>query len=185
MGSRFKSFGLVFVGVLAGVLLSLNFSAVAQRDAAKYPLPIDELRSFAEVFGAIKSGYVESVEDKKLITEAINGMLTGLDPHSAYLDQEAFKELQVGTQGEFGGLGIEVGMEDGFVKVVSPIEDTPAFRAGLKPGDLIIKLDDTPVKGMSLNDAVKRMRGKPKTAIRSRSCARARRSRSRSRWCAT
>ena len=93
-------------------------------------------------------------------------MLTGLDPHSAYLDQEAFKELQVGTQGEFGGLGIEVGMEDGFVKVVSPIEDTPAFRAGLKPGDLIIKLDDTPVKGMTLNDAVKRMRGKPKSTIR-------------------
>jgi carboxyl-terminal processing protease len=166
MGSKFKSFGLVLVGVLAGVLLSLNFSAVAQREAAKYPLPVDELRAFAEVFGAIKSGYVEPVEDKKLITEAINGMLTGLDPHSAYLDQEAFKELQVGTQGEFGGLGIEVGMEDGFVKVVSPIEDTPAFRAGLKPGDLIIKLDDTPVKGMSLNDAVKRMRGKPKTSIR-------------------
>ena len=119
----------------------------------------------AEVFGAIKANYVEPVEDKKLITEAINGMLTGLDPHSAYLDQEAFKELQVGTQGEFGGLGIEVGMEDGFVKVVSPIEDTPAFRAGIKPGDLIIKLDDTPVKGMTLNDAVKRMRGKPKTTV--------------------
>jgi carboxyl-terminal processing protease len=118
------------------------------------------------VFGAIKASYVEPVEDKKLITEAISGMLTGLDPHSAYLDQDAFKELQVGTQGEFGGLGIEVGMEDGFVKVVSPIEDTPAFRAGLKPGDLIIKLDETPVKGMNLNDAVKRMRGKPKTAIR-------------------
>ena len=166
MGSRFKQIGLVLVGVLAGVLLSLNFSAVAQREAAKYPLPVDELRAFAEVFGAIKTGYVEPVEDKKLITEAINGMLTGLDPHSAYLDQEAFKELQVGTQGEFGGLGIEVGMEDGFVKVVSPIEDTPAFRAGLKPGDLIIKLDDTPVKGMNLNDAVKRMRGKPKTSIR-------------------
>jgi carboxyl-terminal processing protease len=166
MGSKFKSFGLVLVGVLAGVLLSLNFSAVAQREAAKYPLPVDELRAFAEVFGAIKAGYVEPVEDKKLINEAINGMLTGLDPHSAYLDQEAFKELQVGTQGEFGGLGIEVGMEDGFVKVVSPIEDTPAFRAGLRPGDLIIKLDDTPVKGMSLNDAVKRMRGKPKTTIR-------------------
>jgi carboxyl-terminal processing protease len=166
MGSKFKQVSLVLVGVLAGVLLSLNFSAVAQREAAKYPLPVDELRAFTEVFGAIKSGYVEPVEDKKLITEAINGMLTGLDPHSAYLDQEAFKELQVGTQGEFGGLGIEVGMEDGFVKVVSPIEDTPAFRAGLKPGDLIIKLDDTPVKGMNLNDAVKRMRGKPKTAIR-------------------
>ena len=166
MGSKFKQVGLVLVGVLAGVLLSLNFSAVAQREAAKYPLPVDEIRAFSEVFQAIKTGYVEPVEDKRLITEAINGMLTGLDPHSAYLDQEAFKELQVGTQGEFGGLGIEVGMEDGFVKVVSPIEDTPAYRAGLKPGDLIIRLDDTPVKGMSLNDAVKRMRGKPKTSIR-------------------
>jgi len=166
MGVKLKQISLVLVGVLAGVLLSLNFSAVAQREGARYPLPVDELRAFAEVFGAIKTGYVEPVEDKKLINEAINGMLTGLDPHSAYLDQEAFKELQVGTQGEFGGLGIEVGMEDGFVKVVSPIEDTPAFRAGLKPGDLIIKLDDTPVKGMTLSDAVKRMRGKPKTSIR-------------------
>src|SRR5438128_6755499 len=92
-------------------------------------------------------------------------MLTGLDPHSAYLDQEAFKELQVGTQGQFGGLGIEVGMEDGFVKVISPIEDTPAFKAGIKPGDLIIKLDEMPVKGMTLTDAVKKMRGKPNTQI--------------------
>ncbi len=166
MSSKLKQISLVFVGVLAGVLLSLNFSAVAQRDAARFPLPVDELRAFAEVFGAIKSGYVEPVEDKKLISGAINGMLTDLDPHSAYLDADAFRELQVGTQGEFGGLGIEVGMEDGFVKVVSPIEDTPAYRAGLKPGDLIIKLDDTPVKGMNLNDAVKRMRGKPKTTVR-------------------
>jgi carboxyl-terminal processing protease len=166
MMTRFKQASLVLVGVLAGVLLSLNFSAVAQREAARFPLPVDELRAFAEVFGAIKSNYVEPVEDKKLITEAISGMLTGLDPHSAYLDQEAFKELQVGTQGEFGGLGIEVGMEEGFVKVVSPIEDTPAFRAGLKPGDFIIKIDDASVKGMSLNDAVKRMRGKPRTTIR-------------------
>jgi len=167
MFSKMKQFGLVAVGVLAGILLSLNFSAVAQRDATtRLPLPIEELRSFAEVFGAIKSSYVEPVEDKKLISGAINGMLSDLDPHSAYLDQEAFKELQVGTQGEFGGLGIEVGMEDGFIKVVSPIEDSPAFRAGLKPNDLIVKLDETPVKGMSLNDAVKRMRGKPKTSIR-------------------
>ena len=163
---KLKQASLVLVGVLAGVLLSLNFSAEAQREAARFPLPVDELRAFAEVFGAIKSSYVEPVDDKKLITEAISGMLTGLDPHSAYLDQEAFRELQVGTQGEFGGLGIEVGMEDGFVKVVSPIEDTPAFRAGLKPGDLIIKIDDASVKGMALNDAVKRMRGKPKTSIR-------------------
>src|SRR6266850_2411348 len=161
---KFRNIGLIFIGVIAGVLISLNFQAVADR-ATRTVLPIEELRAFTEVFGAIKTNYVEPVEDKKLITEAINGMLTGLDPHSAYLDQEAFKELQVGTQGQFGGLGIEVGMEDGFVKVISPIEDTPAFKAGVKPGDLIIKLDDTPVKGMSLNDAVKRMRGKPNTTI--------------------
>jgi carboxyl-terminal processing protease len=166
MTTKLKQASLVLVGVLAGILLSLNFSAVAQRESARFPLPVDELRAFAEVFGAIKSNYVEPVEDKKLITEAISGMLTGLDPHSAYLDQDAFKELQVGTQGEFGGLGIEVGMEEGFVKVVSPIEDTPAFRAGLKPGDFIIKIDDASVKGMTLNDAVKRMRGKPRTTIR-------------------
>jgi carboxyl-terminal processing protease len=166
MMTKFKQASLLLVGVLAGALLTLNFSAVAQREAARFPLPVDELRAFAEVFGAIKSNYVEPVEDKKLITEAISGMLTGLDPHSAYLDQDAFKELQVGTQGEFGGLGIEVGMEEGFVKVVSPIEDTPAFRAGLKPGDFIIKIDDASVKGMTLNDAVKRMRGKPRTTIR-------------------
>src|SRR3954470_7262342 len=162
---RIKQVSLVLVGVLAGVLLSLNFSAVAQRESARFPLPLDELRAFSDVFGSLKSNYVEPVEDKKLMTEAINGMLTGLDPHSAYLDQEAFKELQVGTQGQFGGLGIEVGMEDGFVKVVSPIEDTPAFKAGIKPNDLIVKIDETPVKGMTLNDAVKRMRGKPNTQI--------------------
>src|SRR5678810_794718 len=161
---KLRSIGFILVGAVAGVLISLNFQAIADR-SARAPLPIEELRAFTEVFGAIKTNYVEPVEDKKLITEAINGMLTGLDPHSAYLDQEAFKELQVGTQGQFGGLGIEVGMEDGFVKVISPIEDTPAFRAGIKPGDLIVKLDDTPVKGMSLNDAVKRMRGKPNTQI--------------------
>jgi carboxyl-terminal processing protease len=164
MQSKLKNVGLIAVGVVAGVLVSLNFEAIADR-AARSPLPIEELRAFTDVFGAVKTNYVEPVEDKRLITEAINGMLTGLDPHSAYLDTEAFKELQVGTQGQFGGLGIEVGMEDGFVKVISPIEDTPAFRAGIKPGDLIIKLDDTPVKGMSLNDAVKRMRGKPNTNI--------------------
>jgi carboxyl-terminal processing protease len=162
--SKIRNIGLIALGVFAGVLLSLNFQAIADR-ASRGPLPVDELRAFTEVFGAIKQNYVEPVEDKKLITEAINGMLSGLDPHSAYLDADAFKELQVGTQGQFGGLGIEVGMEDGFVKVVSPIEDTPAFRAGVKPGDLIIRLDDTPVKGMTLSDAVKRMRGKPNTQI--------------------
>src|SRR3954453_15770350 len=161
---KLRSVGFILVGAVAGVLISLNFQAIADR-AGRAPIPYEELRAFTEVFGAVKTNYVEPVEDKKLITEAINGMLTGLDPHSAYLDQEAFKELQVGTQGQFGGLGIEVGMEDGFVKVISPIEDTPAFKAGVKPNDLIVKLDDTPVKGMTLNDAVKRMRGKPNTQI--------------------
>ena len=161
---KFKSIGLIALGAVAGILISLNLQAVAER-AARTPLPVEELRAFTEVFGAIKQNYVEPVDDKKLITGAINGMLSDLDPHSAYLDADAFKELQVGTQGQFGGLGIEVGMEDGFVKVVSPIEDTPAFRAGIKPGDLIIRLDETPVKGMTLADAVKRMRGKPNTKI--------------------
>ena len=152
-------------GLVAGAALTVNLSAIANK-SADTPLPVEELRAFTEVFARIKSDYVEPVEDKKLINEAINGMLTGLDPHSAYLDAEAFKDLQVGTQGEFGGLGIEVGMEDGFVKVVAPIEDTPAFKAGVKAGDLIVKLDDTPVKGMTLNDAVKRMRGKPGSSIK-------------------
>jgi carboxyl-terminal processing protease len=165
MSSKLQQFGLVATGLVAGVFLSLNFSASANKEAAS-ALPIEELRSFADVYSAIKQGYVEPVEDKKLITHAISGMLANLDPHSAYLDPDSFKDLQVSTQGEFGGLGIEVGMEDGFVKVVSPIEDTPAHRAGLKPGDLIIKIDDTPVKGLTLNDAVKKMRGKPKTQIR-------------------
>ncbi len=162
--SKFRNIGLIALGAVAGVLVSLNFQAIADR-TTRGPLPVEELRAFTEVFGAIKQNYVETVADKKLITEAINGMLSGLDPHSAYLDAEAFRELQVGTQGQFGGLGIEVGMEDGFIKVVSPIEDTPAFRAGIKPGDLIIRLDETPVKGMTLSDAVKRMRGKPNTSI--------------------
>ncbi len=164
MRSKLEKIGLVSISLLVGVMLSFTYSAIAEKDT-KPQLPLDELRSFAEVFGKIKSDYVEPVDDKKLINEAINGMLSGLDPHSAFLDVDAFKDLQAGTQGEFGGLGIEVGMEDGFVKVVSPIEDTPAYKAGLKSGDLIMKLDDTLVKGMTLNDAVKRMRGKPDTNI--------------------
>jgi len=164
MRSRIEKFGLIGLGLVAGVLLSLQFPAIADK-AGGSPLPVEELRNFAEVFGRIKSDYVEPVSDKELITLAINGMLSGLDPHSAYLDAEAYKDLQVGTQGEFGGLGIEVSMEDGLVKVISPIEDTPAFQAGLKPGDLILKLDDMLVKGMTLNDAVNHMRGKPGSKI--------------------
>jgi carboxyl-terminal processing protease len=164
MRTKLQNFNLVAFGAALGLMLSLTYSAVADKDT-KPQLPLDELRTFAEIFGKIKTDYVEPVEDKKLIKEAINGMLSGLDPHSSYLDEDGFKELQAGTQGEFGGLGIEVGMEDGFVKVISPIEDTPAYKAGIKSGDLIIKLDDTPVKGLSLNDAVKHMRGKPDTPI--------------------
>src|SRR5258706_8033381 len=132
-GKKFKNFGLVATGIFAGVLLSLGISAMAQRSSDGHgPLPVDEIRQFTDVFGAIKSNYVEPVDDKKLITQAINGMLSGLDPHSAYLDEKAFKELREATAGHFGGLGIEVGSEDGFIKVISPIEDTPAFRAGIK-----------------------------------------------------
>ena len=163
--SKTKTISLTVGAFVAGALISLNFPAMAEKEV-KPGLPIDELRTFAEVYSAIKQGYVEPVEDKKMITNAISGMLSNLDPHSTYLDADAFKDLQVGTQGEFGGLGIEVGMEDGLVKVVSPIEDTPAYRAGVKAGDLIFKLDETPVKGLTLSDAVKKMRGKPKTPIK-------------------
>jgi carboxyl-terminal processing protease len=165
MSSTFKQIGLIGIGLVAGVLVSLNLSAIAAKDTTA-GLPVEELRNFADVFSAIKQGYVEPVDDKTLINHAISGMLSNLDPHSTYLDAEAFKDLQVSTQGEFGGLGIEVGMEDGLVKVVAPIEDTPAWKAGIKAGDLVLKLDDTLVKGMTLNDAVKRMRGKPKTPIK-------------------
>ena len=163
--NKTKSISLVIGGFIAGAFISLGVPALADKETPQ-GLPIEELRTFAEVYSAIKQGYVEPVEDKKMIANAISGMLGNLDPHSTYLDADAFKDLQVGTQGEFGGLGIEVGMEDGLVKVVSPIEDTPAYRAGIKSGDLIFKLDETPVKGLTLSDAVKKMRGKPKTPIK-------------------
>ena len=164
MGSKLKNIGLVGLGLIAGIAGSMQFDAMAQRNANS-PLPIEELRTLADVFGLIKTDYVEPVEDKKLLTEAISGMVSSLDPHSAFLDKKAFKELREGTQGKFVGLGIEVGMEDGYVKVISPIEDSPAFKAGLKSGDLITRLDSTPVKGMTLDEAVKRMRGEPNTKI--------------------
>ncbi len=166
---QFTRYALILLlGVFVGVGVTLERAVQAERTAAKQadqPLPIDELRTFTEVFSRIKADYVEPVEDKKLLRDAIQGMLAGLDPHSSFLDPEGFKELRVGTEGEFGGLGIEVTMEDGFVKVVSPIEDTPAARAGLKTGDLIIRLDNKAVKGMALNEAVKQMRGKPGSDI--------------------
>jgi carboxyl-terminal processing protease len=152
-------------GVLIGVTTSISLNVSAFKQTVESTPPLNELQQFSEVYSRIKENYVEEVKDKDLMTNAIRGMLSGLDPHSSYLDADEFKELQEGTSGEFGGLGIEVGMEDGFVKVISPIDDTPAQRAGLQPGDLIIRLDETPVKGMTLNDAVKLMRGKPDTTI--------------------
>jgi len=159
---KLRNIGLVSLGLVAGILLSLGITAVAQRGTA---LPLDELRQFSNVFAAIKNNYVEPVTDKKLIDGAISGMLSDLDPHSAYLDADAFKEMQTATQGEFGGLGIEVGTEDGFVKVISPIEDTPAARAGIRAGDLITRINQTSTKGMTLTEAVKMMRGPVKTPI--------------------
>jgi carboxyl-terminal processing protease len=153
------------LGLALGISLSLGHGVFAERGAEKFSVPLEELRTFTDVYARIKKDYVVEVEDEQLLESAIRGMLAGLDPHSAYLDEEEFRELQIGTSGQFGGLGIEVGMEDGFVKVISPIDDTPAQRAGVKAGDLIIRLDDKPVKGMSLNDAVELMRGKKGTEI--------------------
>jgi len=128
-------------------------------------IPFDQIRTFTEVFAKVKNDYVEQVSDRTLLENAIRGMLEGLDPHSAYLDQDSYRNLQEGTTGEFGGLGVEISMEDGFIKVISPIDDTPAKRAGVLSGDLIIRLDSTPVKGMNINEVVKLMRGKPGTDI--------------------
>jgi len=163
MVSKLKLAGLVAIGALAGALTTLQFSAYAR--SAFSPLPLEELQQLAAVFGIVKSDYVEAVDEKKLITDAISGMVAGLDPHSQYFDKKSFKEFREGTSGKFVGVGIEIGMEDGVVKVVSPIEGSPAFRAGLKSGDLITRIDDTPVKGLTMDQAVKRMRGEPATKV--------------------
>ena len=166
------NFLILFVGFVLGAMVSICGSVLAEKESAvsskaevMQTLPFDELRTFTEIFGRIKQDYVEPVSDKKLLEDAIRGMLSGLDPHSAYLVDEEYKELQEGTTGQFGGLGIVVGMENGFVKVVSPIDDTPAQKAGIKSGDLIVRLDDKPVKGMTLAEAVKLMRGEPGSEI--------------------
>ena len=160
-----------FFSLAGGLLFAVGAltvapSVLAEEEAAGNGLPLEELRVFAEVFGRIKNDYVEPVDDRKLLNYAIEGMLSGLDPHSAYLNEDDYRDLRVGTSGEFGGLGIEVGMENGFVKVISPIDDTPAQRAGVLAGDVIIRLDEKPVKGMTLDEAVKLMRGKPGTPLR-------------------
>ncbi len=163
MGHKLKITGWVALGVVAGALTTVSLQTVARSTMA--PLPLEELQQLAAVFGMIKTDYVEPVDEKKLITDAISGMVSSLDPHSQYFDKKSFKEFREGTSGKFVGVGIEITQEDGLVKVVSPIEDSPAFRAGLKPNDLITKIDDTAVKGLSLNEAVKRMRGEPSTKV--------------------
>ncbi len=163
MGSKFKIAGLLAIGAVAGALATMQITAVAR--SAFGPLPVEELQQLAAVFDRVKAEYVEPVDEKKLISDAIAGMVSGLDPHSQYLDKKTFREFRENTGGRFIGIGIEMTMEDGLVKVVSPIEGSPAFRAGLKTGDLITRIDDTPVKGLTVDQAVKRMRGEPATKV--------------------
>ncbi len=163
MGQKLKIAGWIGLGVMAGALTTVSLQTVARSTLA--PLPLEELQQLAAVFGMVKSDYVEPVDEKKLITEAIAGMVASLDPHSQYFDKKSFKEFREGTSGRFVGVGIEITQEDGLVKVVSPIEGSPAFRAGIKTNDLITRVDDTAVKGLTLNEAVKRMRGEPNTQV--------------------
>ncbi len=164
MNAKLRIAGILAAGALAGALATIQLQAIA-RDAVA-PLPLEELQQLAAVFGMVKSDYVEPVDEKKLINDAIAGMVAGLDPHSQYFDKKALKEFREQTGGKFVGIGIEIGMEDGLVKVQSPIEGTPAFRAGIKSGDLITRIDDTAVRGLTLDQAVKRMRGEPNTKVR-------------------
>ena len=166
MSKQFKTALVLVLGMFVGIGATLTGNVLANKQAEAQGLPLDQLRNFSDIYSRIKSDYVEDVDDKTLLEYAIRGMLSGLDPHSTYLDADEYQELRIGTSGHFGGLGIQVGMEDGFVKVISPIDDTPAYKAGLKAGDLIIRLDEKSVKGMTLSDAVKIMRGKPGTDIK-------------------
>lgn len=163
MGQKLKIAGWIAIGAVAGALTTTSLQTVAR--GALAPLPLEELQQLAAVFSMVKSDYVEPVDERKLITDAISGMVASLDPHSQYFDKKSFKEFREGTTGRFVGVGIEISQEDGLIKVVSPIEGSPAFRAGLKPGDLITTIDDTAVKGLPLNEAVKRMRGEPNTRV--------------------
>ena len=165
MFQKLRTSTFFIAGIIIGLSLAIGHSVYAVKENSQ-SIPFEELQAFTDVFSRIKTDYVEAVDDKKLLEDAIRGMLSGLDPHSSYLDNEEFSDLRIGTTGQFGGLGIEVGMENGFVKVISPIDDTPASRAGVQAKDLIIRLDDKQVKGMTLNDAVKVMRGKPDTDIK-------------------
>jgi carboxyl-terminal processing protease len=161
--TKLKVAGWVALGAVAGALTTMQLQANARSSLS--PLPLDEMQQLAAVFGLVKAEYVEQVDEKKLINDAIGGMVSGLDPHSQFFDKKTFKEFREGTSGKFVGVGIEIGMEDGLVKIVSPIEGSPAFRAGLKSGDLISRIDDTAVRGLTIDQAVKKMRGDPATKV--------------------
>jgi carboxyl-terminal processing protease len=163
MNAKLRVAGFVALGALTGALATIQLQAFARNATA--PLPLEELQQLAAVFGMVKSDYVEQVDEKKLIGDAISGMVAGLDPHSQYFDKKTLKEFREQTGGKFVGVGIEIGMEDGLVKVQSPIEGSPAFRAGIKSGDLITRIDETAVKGLTMDQAVKRMRGEPNTKV--------------------
>ncbi|HEX5683010.1 MAG TPA: S41 family peptidase [Ideonella sp.] len=163
MGAKLKVAGLLTLGAVAGALTTMQLTAIARNTYS--PIPLEEMQQLARAFDILKSDYVEPVDEKKLINDALSGMVSGLDPHSQFFDKKSFKEFRESTTGKFVGVGIEIGMEDGVVKVVSPIEGSPAFRAGIKSGDLITKIDDTPVKGLGMEQAVKRMRGDPNTKV--------------------
>ena len=165
MGPTLRNSALVSLGVIAGMAVSMQFSALAQKSVER-DMPIDELRQLADVYGLIKSDYVESVEDKKLLTDAISGMVASLDPHSAYLDKKAYRELREGTEGKFVGIGIEIAASpEGYIRIVAPIEESPAWRAGIEPGDLITRIDTFSVQGLGIDEAVKKMRGEPNTKV--------------------
>jgi carboxyl-terminal processing protease len=168
MAARTRNALLLALGVLIGAGITLTQGVLAKREApeiAATELPLEDMRTFVEILNRVKSDYVEPVKDADLLENAIRGMLDGLDPHSAYLSADEFREISISTSGKFGGLGIEVQMQNGFVRVVAPIDDTPAYKAGLQAGDLIVRIDETPVKGLSLTDAVKMMRGEPGSKV--------------------
>ncbi len=164
MSSSLRIVAVLAAGVVLGAGVTLTHSVFADKAKAEN-LPLKDLQTFVEILNRVKTDYVEPVTDEDLLESAVRGMLSGLDPHSSYLDKEEFAEINVSTSGKFGGLGIEVQLFNGFVRVIAPIDDTPAAKAGVQAGDLIIKIDETPVKGMSLTDAVKKMRGEPGSKI--------------------
>ncbi|PWF48575.1 S41 family peptidase, partial [Massilia glaciei] len=176
MKTKIKSIALVGFGMFAGAAASLQFPARAQAPmpapapvavaaSAPAPLPLDELRQLAEVYKLIKSDYVEPVEGRRLMAKAIGGMVASLDPHSSYLDPRALADMQNNIDGHFVGVGIEVVLEDGLVRVLAPIEESPAFRAGIAPGDLVTRIDGTPLRDMPLEQVHRLMRGAPGSKV--------------------